>query len=290
MDNYHTPVLVEEVIAGLDVKPGLRYIDATLGGGGHSWELVRRGALVLSIDTDREAIEYVREKTELGDWSVLDKKQWQIAEGNFRNIAEIANKHRFDKVDGILFDLGVSSHQLDEPKRGFSYRFVDANLDFRLSQQLPESAADLLNGKSVTQLTEIFEKYGEEEKGSLIAGKVVRMRQKSSFRSIGELIGIINTVDRGDRVKARIFQSLRIAVNDELNALRMGLFEARKLLSKGGRLVVISFHSLEDRIVKQFLGGPGWRPVGRQPQVASNQELARNLRARSAKLRIAEKI
>jgi len=258
--------MVEEVASGLQVAPGKRFIDATYGGGGHASEIVRRGGEVFGIDADPDT----------GPHAV---------HGNFRNIEKIAKEHGFDTVDGILFDLGVSSHQLDTPERGFSYRFGDAPLDLRLNQNKGETAAELLAKVSEGDLYEILATFGEEEHSRAIATAIVRARRVSPIRTTGDLLQFVDT-----RSPSRVFQALRIAVNDELNALKEGLQGAKNLLKPGGRLAVISFHSLEDRIVKQFVKTDAWKVITKKPIVPHHEEIVRNKRARSAKLRIAEKI
>ena len=264
--HYHTPIMVEEVLEGLQVAPGKRFIDATYGGGGHASEIVRRGGEVLGIDVDPDT----------GPHAV---------HGNFRNIEEIAKKEGFSEVDGILFDLGVSSHQLDTGDRGFSYRFVDAPLDLRFNQNEGETAAELLKRVSEDELYEILATFGEEEHSRAIATAIVRARRVSPVRTTGDLLKII-----GKKTASQVFQALRIVVNDELNALKEGLHGAKDLLKPNGRLAVISFHSLEDRIVKLYFKTDAWKLITKKPIVPGHEEIKVNKRARSAKLRIAEKI
>jgi 16S rRNA (cytosine1402-N4)-methyltransferase len=262
----HTPVLLEEAVGGLQVAPGKRFIDATYGGGGHASEIVRRGGEVLGIDVDPDT----------GPHAV---------HGNFRNLEEIAKKEGFTDVDGILFDLGVSSHQLDTAGRGFSYRFGDAQLDLRFNQNEGETAAELLERVSEDELYEILATFGEEEHSRAIATAIIRARRVSPVLTTGDLLKIINK-----KSASQVFQALRIVVNDELNALKKGLEGAKKLLKPGGRLVVISFHSLEDRIVKKFMKTDAWKLITKKPVVAGTEEIRANKRSRSAKLRIAEKV
>jgi 16S rRNA (cytosine1402-N4)-methyltransferase len=273
MSQYHTPIMVEEVTRGLQVASGKRFIDATVGGGGHAREMVTRGAVVLGIDTDNDAVEENK------------GAEWKVVQGNFRNIAKIAKENGFEGVDGILFDLGVSSHQLDTAGRGFSYRFGDAPLDLRLNQQEGRPAAEYLQTVSENELYEILATFGEEEHSRTIAAAIVRARHVSPISSTGDLLKIINT-----RAASQVFQALRIVVNDELNALKEGLTGAKEVLAPGGRLAVISFHSLEDRIVKQFMKTDAWKLITKKPTVAGDRERRENSRSRSAKLRIAEKI
>lgn len=264
--SYHEPVLVSEVVDALQVKPGKRYIDGTYGGGGHTRAIRALGGIVLGIDVDPDA------------GAVL---------GNFRNIERIAKEQGFGMVDGILFDLGVSSHQLDTPKRGFSYRFADAPLDLRMSQETGETAAELVNRMSEQELYEIFTRFGEEERARTIAHDIVRARSIKPIQTTGDMIAVVSS---GPAVLSRIFQALRIVVNDEFGALQEGIEGAYQLLAPGGRLAIISFHSLEDRIVKRKMGDGHWRLVNKKPIVARWNEIQKNKRARSAKLRVVEKL
>lgn len=257
----HIPVLLNEAVSGLQVTPGKRFIDATTGGGGHAKEIEKLGGRVLGIDIDADT---------------------GAIQGNFRDIEEIAKKHGFDAVDGILFDLGVSSHQLDTPSRGFSFRFPDEPLDMRMNQQEGETVGDLVNHLREEALYEILAKFSEDERSRAIAHAIVRARPISTT---GDLYHIV-----GKASAAKIFQALRIATNDEMEALKSGLAGAEKLIKPGGRLVVISFHSLEDRIVKQFMRGSGWKVLTKKPITPGDRELVENRRSRSAKLRISEKI
>lgn len=253
---------------GLRVAPGKRFIDATYGGGGHTRAIEGKGARVLGIDADPDT---------------------GVIQGNFRDIEEIAKKHAvpagrqgFDTVDGILFDLGVSSHQLDTPERGFSFRFEDAPLDLRLNQTQGITAAEYINSISENELYETLATYSEQDNSRTIAHAIVRARP---ITTTGDLLKIVRK-----NQAPQIFQALRIEVNDELGALKEGLVGAKKLLKQGGRLVVISFHSLEDRIVKAFMREDGWKVITKKPVVPSDQEQFENKRSRSAKLRIAERL
>lgn len=287
MDKYHTPVLLTEVLDGLDVRPGKKYIDATLGGGGHGIEIVKRDGILLGIDTDPESIAYA--KTRLNG-----EAGWTVVEGNFRDIERIAKENEFANVDGILFDLGVSSHQIDTGGRGFSYRFLDAPLDLRMNPEIEQTAADIVEKSSEEELYEIFAQFGEEELARPLARTLCRARNIKPIATVGDIVSSVERVvlDKKQRtgVLSRIFQALRIVVNDELGALSEGLKGASALLNKGGRLLVISFHSLEDRKVKLFLQRSGWRILSKKPMVATLEEVRSNPRARSAKLRIAEKL
>lgn len=291
MSDYHTPVLVKETIEGLAVTPEGKYIDATLGGGGHGIEIVKRGGRLLGIDVDEEAIEYAKRNFQLKLPDFRDK--WKLVQGNFKDIEKIALENSFKKVDGVLFDLGVSSHQIDTAERGFSYRFAESELDLRFNNQEGRPASTLVNGLSENDLYEIFAKYGEEKRARTIAVALVRARHLKPVNKVGDLVKIIEKIVPKQDLNStlsRIFQALRIETNDEFGNLEKGLAGALSLLRKEGRLAVISFQSLEDRIVKQFFRKGNWKILNKKPTVASKEELERNIRARSAKLRIGEKI
>lgn len=294
MSTYHIPVLRDEVIAGLEIHAGNKYIDATVGGGGHAWEIIKRGGILLGIDTDAEAVEEVSREFKKKDSELKGAGSWKITQGNFRDIEITARREGFEEVHGILFDLGVSSHQLDQADRGFSYRFEDAPLDLRMNQTRGETASEILNTASEEELYEIFAKFGEEERSRAIAHALLGARTVRPIKTVNDIVRIVavHVPGYGERygVLSRIFQALRIVVNDELNALREGLKGATKLLKPGGRIAVISFHSLEDRIAKQYLNGSSWRLVTKKPIQASRAEQLENIRSRSAKLRIAVKL
>lgn len=292
--SYHEPVLVFEVLDALRVTPGKKYIDGTVGGGGHSWEIVKRGGILLGIDTDREAVEETKEVFRIKNKELRIEENWTIIQGNFRDIEVIAKEHGFGAVDGILFDLGVSSHQLDTPSRGFSYRFGDSALDLRMRQEEGVTAAQLVRGASEEELYEIFTTFGEEERAGAIAHAIVRSRSVNPVRSTADMVSVVESAgipkQEVSGVLSRIFQALRIVINDELKAVEEGIHGAKRLLAPGGRLAVISFHSLEDRIVKRKMREAGWMVTPRKPILASEEEISRNRRSRSAKLRIAAKI
>ena len=298
----HVPVLYQEALAGLRIKPGGRYIDATVGGGGHA-----RGILVastpdgelLGIDVDPLAVALAGERlAEFGERVTL-------VQGNFADLEEIALEHGFSPVDGILLDLGLSSLQLEAAGRGFSFQ-LDGPLDMRFDPSRTTTAADLVNDLSVEELASILSRYGEEPQARRIARAIVAERP---INTTGELAALVKrTVGRRRRIHpaTRTFQALRIAVNEELECLAKALPQALGLLMPGGRLVVISFHSLEDRLVKKFFRResrdcicPPEAPVctcghratlgivTRKPIRPSAEEVAANPRSRSAKLRIA---
>lgn len=279
--SFHQPVLLPEVLEYLKVTPGKKYIDCTLGGGGHTQEILEKGGVVLGLDCDPEALKFAKEHL---------KKEPRIVQGNFKDLKEIAKKNGFDQVDGVLFDLGVSSYQLDSPKRGFSYQSAGP-LDMRMDPALTVTAADLVNGLSQKELIELFKKFGEEPYSRSVARGITSARQTLKLSTCQELAQIVS---KTKAKPARIFQALRIAVNSELFNLQSALPQALDTLRQGGRLVVISFHSLEDRIAKQTL--KGWEKVGKVKIVTSKvvrpqvEEMRTNFRSRSAKLRAVEKL
>jgi 16S rRNA (cytosine1402-N4)-methyltransferase len=282
--NYHIPVLLHEAIQGLKISKGKRFIDATFGGGGHSKHILEEGGEVLAIDTDSDALKEAQ--------SIHDTK-FKIHQGNFQDIEQIAEEEQFSPVDGVLFDLGVSSHQLDEENRGFSYKYPDAVFDLRLNQHEGIPASELINHETEDRLATIIGTYGEEEHCRSIAHIVVHSRMKNPIKTTGDVLRIVEkAVGAGIRneTASRVFQAFRIAVNDELGALKKGLIQAEHILSPGGRIAVISFHSLEDRIVKQFFLKPEFRVITKKPIIPSEKEIMTNRRSRSAKLRIAEKL
>lgn len=293
MTTYHTPVLLDEVITALSIVPGKKYIDATLGGGGYGWEIVKRGGVLLGIDADRDAIEHTKQELKVKSEKLKIDENWKLVQGNFRNIADIASTHGFDEVDGVVFDLGVSSYQLDTPQKGFSYRFGDAPLDMRFGSEVDRTAADIIKTSSEAELYEIFATYGEEERARAIARAIVRSRQVKPITRAGELAeAVSHAIPENERTEtlSRVYQALRIVVNDELGALKDGLEGAHEVLVPGGTLAVVSFHSLEDRIVKRNMDTSAWRVVTRKPVVAGTVEQMRNRRSRSAKLRVAYKL
>jgi 16S rRNA (cytosine1402-N4)-methyltransferase len=295
--NYHKSVLLEEALKGLNISSGHRYIDATLGGGGHTAEIINRGGIVLGIDADSDSIEYVSRNLE----SKIENQELKLAIGNFSEIDRLAKENGFDRVSGILFDLGVSSHQIDKPARGFSY-LKSGPLDMRMDQRLGVKAADLVNGLGRSELFELFKNYGEEPLARKIADYIVSVRGEEPITTTQELADVLaraygfNNITDFAKAKSsqRVFQALRIAVNDELDSLRLALPKSLELLDIGGRLVVITFHSLEDRIVKQMFlqfesEGKG-KVLTHKPILPGKAEVEANKRSKGAKLRILEKI
>lgn len=291
MSDTHVSVLQQEAIAALEVVPGKKYIDATTGAGGHSLAIVKKGGVLLGIDQDKEALRIATRRLEQEQ---LKPENWTFTQGNFRNIETLANAHGFNLVSGILFDLGVSSMQLDTPERGFSYRFTDAPLDLRMDTSTGDTAAQLVNRVTAEELYDIFSSYGEEQLARKLADAVYRARSVKRIVTVGDLVEVVASVVPGESMRygvlSRIFQGLRIAVNDELSSLKLGLEGAKRLLVPGGVLAVISFHSLEDRIVKQFMRQAGWQVITKHPIRPGEQEQEVNRRSRSAKLRVAKKL
>lgn len=280
----HTPVLAAEVVAALAPAPGRVIVDGTLGGAGHTRLLLEAGASVIGIDQDPYALNRVRE---------AQLPQLTVLEGNYRDMRELLAGIGVTQVDGVLLDIGVSSFQLDDAARGFSYH-TDAPLDMRMAQS-GESAAEVVNGYPEEELAAIIYEYGEERHSRRIARAIVQARTQAPIQSTVQLAEIIKRAypgfSKGIHPARRTFQALRIHVNDELGALRDGLRAAEALLAPGGRLAVIAFHSLEDRIVKRFLRASSTlKPLTKRPVEASEEERGRNPRARSAKLRAAEKV
>lgn len=307
----HVPVLLDSVLEQLQPRPGGVYVDATVGGGGHSEAILRRimphGTLI-GIDRDEAALAAAeRRLAPFGD-------AVRLVHANFGHLERVVVGKGFDRVDGILFDLGVSSPQLDEAERGFSYQ-ADAPLDMRMNRQDPVDAAQLVNTLPQEELTRIIREYGEERWAARIAARIVAERERARIETTGQLAEIVKNAipaaarRTGPHPARRTFQALRIAVNRELEMLERALPQAVRLLRPGGRLVVISFHSLEDRIVKQFFRQaerpctcppdfpecrcgkrPTLRVLTRHPVTAGPEEVKRNPRARSAKLRAAERV
>lgn len=295
--NVHKSVLNKEAIESLEIKKNKVYIDATLNGGGHTGEILKSGGKVLGIDLDGKAIRQSSAKFGLtlhdGEKLSAEGKNITIIQGNFANLREIAKSCGVWETPGVLFDLGLSSNQLEDPERGFSFT-KNGPLDMRMDTSLQVTAADLINSLSERELHELFSRYGEEHASRRIARAIVNTRIKSKIKSTRDLATLIESVVRGrGRIHpaTRVFQALRIAVNSELENLKKGLNEAVSILSSGGRVVVISFHSLEDRIVKEFFKNDvRLCVINKKPIVPTEAEINLNPRSRSAKMRVAEKI
>lgn len=283
MEGYHRSVLLREAIKALDVKTGSWYLDCTLGDGGHSLEILKQGGKVVGIDVNAEALKRARGR--LGDIVLI--------QGNFRDLKNlINNKQTETKFAGVLFDLGVSSLQLESSERGFSF-MESGCLDMRMDPSLQVRAADLLNALTRKELYELFFRLGEEKYSWAVADAVVSTRKVRSITGTLELAGLVEKVvgrRKGRHPATRIFQALRIAVNDELDALQEGLDQVKDLIKEDGRIVVISFHSLEDRIVKNTF--QKWKLAGvgeiltKKPITPGEMEINENSRSRSAKMRV----
>jgi 16S rRNA (cytosine1402-N4)-methyltransferase len=298
---YHIPVLLSEAMDGLDIRANGIYVDCTFGGGGHSTEILshlNKEGRLYGFDQDADAKQ-----------NALPDERFQFIPHNFRHLQRFLRLNGVVSVDGVLADLGVSSHQFDEADRGFSIR-MDAGLDMRMDKRQTLTAAELLNTYDEKDLHRIFEKYGEVTNSKTLARSITELRQTAAFRTVNGFRQSIAHLVKGNpnRYFAQVFQALRIEVNDEISALRELLEQIPALLKPGGRVAVISFHSLEDRMVKQFFRDGRFeekddlnpfgntstakilRPVTKKPITPSAAELKQNPRARSAKLRIAEKI
>ena len=306
LQDYHIPVLLNETIAGLNIKPGGVYVDCTFGGGGHSrfvlQQLNEDGKLFV-FDQDADA----KKNLPTGQAGVPDDERIVFIPQNFRYLQRFLRLHKITAVDGILADLGVSSHQFDEAERGFSIRF-DAALDMRMDQRETLTAADVIKTSTEQQLHKLFEQYGEVTNSKTLAKTIVEQRALAPIRTINEFKQAVKTAVKGNPQKyfAQVFQALRIQVNDELGALKELLQQTTTLLKPQGRIAIITFHSLEDRIVKNFFRDGsflqteadevyGTRPetpfliITKKPVTATAAELKQNPRSRSAKLRVAER-
>ena len=298
-DTYHVPVLLGESIDGLALKPGGVYVDVTFGGGGHSREILRRlpeGARLYSFDQDADA------ERNIG----APDPRFTFVRSNFRYLRNWMRYYGEQHIDGLLADLGVSSHHFDDAERGFSFRF-DAPLDMRMNKRAGQTAADILATYDEEQLADIFYIYGEMKNSRRIAAAIAKARQQKDIKTTSDFLAAVEPLFKREREKkdmARLFQALRIEVNHEMDALREMLAAATELLAPGGRLSVITYHSLEDRIVKNFMKAGNaegkveqdffgrtntpYKTVGKLI-VPSDEEQERNPRSRSAKLRIAER-
>ena len=316
---YHRSVLLTESVDGLDIQPDGVYIDLTFGGGGHSREILRRlgpDGRLFGFDQDQDA-----------EKNIVDDDRFTFVRSNFRYVRQWMRYYEVDRVDGVLADLGVSSHHLDDESRGFSFRFADAPLDMRMNKRASRTAADVLRDYTEEQLASVFYLYGELKQSRRLAALIVKARQQHPIETAGQLLAALGLEDRpattGDALfakngqwsmangqwkkdMARLFQALRIEVNHEMEALRDMLRGATAVLGEGGRLSVITYHSLEDRMVKNLMRSGNvegrmeqdffgrttspFRMVNNKVTVPSEQEIELNPRSRSAKLRVAEKI
>ncbi len=296
---YHTPALLSETIDGLNIKPDGIYVDVTFGGGGHSREILAqlgtKGRL-LGFDQDLDAIK-----------NSIDDKRFTFVRSNFRYLKNFLKYHSIEKVDGILADLGVSSHHFDEAERGFSFRF-DGALDMRMNTESKLTAAVILNTYTEEQLADVFYLYGELHNSRKIARTIVQSRAQRPIERIFQFIEILKPYFGREKEKkdmARVFQALRIEVNKEMEVLEELLIQSLDVLNKGGRLAILTYHSLEDRLVKNYFRSGNFegklekdfygniiaplKPINNKVIIASDEEIGRNPRARSAKLRVAER-
>ena len=299
IDTYHVPVLLDESINGLNLHPDGVYIDVTFGGGGHSREILRRlpqGSRLFSFDQDADA-----------ERNIVDDDRFTFVRSNFRYLKNWMRYYEIDHIDGLLADLGVSSHHFDDESRGFSFRF-NAPLDMRMNKRADKTAADIVAEYDEEALADIFYLYGELKNSRRIASALVKARQQHTIATTQDFLHVVEPFFKREREKkdmARLFQALRIEVNHEMEALKEMLAAATQLLAPGGRLSVITYHSLEDRIVKNVMktgNAEGkmiqdfygrietpYRLVNNKVIVPTDEEQQRNPRSRSAKLRIAEK-
>lgn len=299
-ETYHVPVLLKESVDGLDIKPNGIYVDVTFGGGGHSKEILRRlgkNGKLYSFDQDADA-----ERNIIGD------ERFTFVRSNFRYLKNWMRYYGVEQIDGLLGDLGVSSHHFDDETRGFSFRF-DAPLDMRMNKRAGATAADILNKYEEEQLADIFYLYGELKTARKIAASIVKARTVKSIETTQDMLNAVGHLFQREREKkemAKLFQALRIEVNHEMEALKEMLLAATELIKPGGRLSVITYHSLEDRIVKNVMKAGNaegkisqdffgridtpFKAVNHKVIVPDMNEQQQNPRSRSAKLRIAEKI
>jgi len=300
LQSYHIPVLLNEVVENINIKPDGIYVDCTFGGGGHAKEILKQlnaEGKLFAFDQDADAQK-----------NVPDDQRVVFVPNNFRHLQRFMRLHKTNQVDGILADLGVSSHQFDEADRGFSTRF-DAALDMRMDRRQALTASDVVNTYDEQRLHRLFEQYGEVTNAKTLARTIVQLRTSTSLKTISNFKSALHAVVKGNPNKyfAQVFQALRIEVNDELGVLRELLEQVPPLLKPGGRVAIITFHSLEDRLVKNFfrkgsfaeeeinpfentVSSSTLQIITRKPITATPEEIKRNPRSRSAKLRVAEKI
>jgi len=296
---YHVPVLLQESVDGLDIKPDGVYVDVTFGGGGHSREILSRlgkNGHLYSFDQDEDA-----------EKNILNDNRFTFVRSNFRYLHNWMRYYGVEQIDGLLADLGVSSHHFDDETRGFSFRF-DAPLDMRMNKRSGITAAEILNNYEEERLADIFYIYGELKNARKIATTIIKARNEKAIETTGDLIQITESLFQREREKketAKLFQALRIEVNHEMEALKEMLYGAQEVLREGGRLSVITYHSLEDRIVKNIMKAGNaegkvrqdffgrtespFRQISNKVIVPNEEEQLRNPRSRSAKLRVAER-
>lgn len=306
-ESYHTPVLLNESIEGLNLQKGGIYVDVTMGGGGHTLEILNRmdkDATLFSFDQDLDAYQNMLESH---SDDIAQDERFVFVRSNFRYLKNWMRYHGVEQIDGLLADLGVSSHHFDDENRGFSFRF-DSPLDMRMNKSATQTAADVVNNYSEEALADVFYLYGELKNARRIASLLVKRRAQTEIKTTQQLITVLEPLFRREREKkdlAKLFQALRIEVNGEMQALKEMLNSATQLLKKGGRLSIITYHSLEDRIVKNIMKAGNvegkveqdfygrihtpFKLINNKVIVPSEEEQEQNPRSRSAKLRIAEK-
>ncbi len=299
MSTYHTPVLLHKCVNALNIKKGGIYVDVTFGGGGHSREILKnldKSARLIAFDQDLDA-----------QANIIDDKRFLFIHSNFRYIKNYLKYYNIEKVDGILADLGISSFHIDAKQRGFSFK-SDADLDMRMNTKMKKTAADIVNEYDENDLIKIFRQFGEIKNAGALAKQIIAGRSTKKVKKISDFIEIIkNKIPKKQENKylAKVFQALRIELNDEINALEEFLLSTGELLNTEGRLVVLSYHSLEDRYVKNYIRSGNckgiiekdiygnykqiFKQINKKPIVPDEEEINNNPRARSAKLRIAEK-
>ena len=297
---YHVPAMLAETIEALQIKPDGTYIDLTFGGGGHSREILKylgENGRLLAFDQDEDAVA-----------NIIDDKRFTFVRSNFKFLKNFLRYHKVEQVDGILADLGVSFHHFDTPERGFSFRY-ESKLDMRMNRQATLSASGILNNYSEEQLADIFYHYGEMHNARRIATAIVKARKNQEIKNVDEFVEILKPFTNRNKEKkdlSCIFQALRIEVNGELDVLRSALAQSVDVLKKDGRLVVLTYHSLEDRLVKNFIRSGNFEgklekdffgniqspisPVSNKAKTPSDSEIEQNPRSRSAKLRVGYKI
>lgn len=297
---YHVPVLLKESVDGLNIRKNKIYVDVTFGGGGHSREILKRltgGAHLYSFDQDADA-----------ERNIINNERFTFVRSNFRYLKNFMRYHGIDSIDGLIADLGVSSHHFDDSERGFSFRF-EGSLDMRMNQRAGKTAADIVNTYDEKKLADVFYFYGELKNSRKLASTIVKARETNPVKTIEDFLNIIKPMFGREREKkelAKVFQALRIEVNHEMEALKEMLMSATEMLSPGGRLSVITYHSLEDRIVKNLMktgncegkeekdffgrSNSPFKLINNKVIVPNQEEQTTNPRSRSAKLRIAEKL
>ena len=306
-ETYHIPVLLNESIDGLNIQPGGIYVDVTMGGGGHSHEILKRldaNAHLYSFDQDADAEANLKQNH--GD-DLLNDERFTFVRSNFRYLKNWMRYHGVEQIDGLLADLGVSSHHFDDESRGFSFRF-ESPLDMRMNKRSSKTAADIVNNYAEEALADIFYLYGELKNSRKIASLLVKARQEKKIETTGDFIAVVEPLFKREREKkdlAKLFQALRIEVNGEMSALKELLTSVVDILKPGGRMSVITYHSLEDRIVKNIMKAGNiegkieqdffgrintpFKLINNKVIVPTDEEQEQNPRSRSAKLRIAEK-